>query len=296
MGNDLVVHGVSDLAQMAETFAKSGLFGIKTIEQGIALMLIAQAEGLHPAVAARDYDIIQGRPALKARAMLSRFQSSGGKLEWIERSDTAAEAQFSHPCSPKPISVRWDMERAKLAGLGGKENWRKFPRQMLSARVISEGVAACYPMATSGLYVPEEVEDFDAGFQKAKPANTPKPKEPEKKPAAPPVEDAHVIETSQTPQNEAQKPPEAKSSTEQPKTPPSPPNAKSEQSAGDVAAEIAKIRKLAHDCGIRTGDEFAGVISGFIGRPADKTTDLNAAERIKAIEGLEAMKGVVSNG
>lgn len=188
------------------------------------------------------------------------------------------------------------MERAKLAGLGGKENWRKFPRQMLSARVISEGVAACYPMATSGLYVPEEVEDFEQGFQKAKPANQPKAKEPEKKPAAPPVEDAQVIEQPQTHQDDPPKTPEGKTSTEQPKAPPSPPNAKSEQSAGDVAAEIARIRKLSAECGIRTTDEFAGVISGFVGRAVSKTTDLNAAERIKAIEGLEAMKGVVSNG
>ena len=170
----------SDLEKMALAVAKSGLFGIKTPEQGIALMLIAQAEGLHPALAARDYDIIQGRPALKARAMLSRFQMSGGIVDWRERSDTAAEAAFSHPQSPSPVIVRWDMERAQKAGLGGKDMWRKFPRQMLSARVISEGVATCYPAATSGLYVPEEISDFDDA-----PAKAPQKKPPVKNESIP---------------------------------------------------------------------------------------------------------------
>jgi hypothetical protein len=67
-----------EMKGMADAIAKSKLFGMQTPEQVLALMAIAQAEGLHPAMAARDYHIIQGRPALKADAMLARFQSAGG--------------------------------------------------------------------------------------------------------------------------------------------------------------------------------------------------------------------------
>ena len=62
--NDLIP--VSDLDRMATAMVGSKLFGLTTKEQALALMLVAQAEGLHPATAARDYHIIQGRPALKA--------------------------------------------------------------------------------------------------------------------------------------------------------------------------------------------------------------------------------------
>jgi hypothetical protein len=53
------------------------------------------------------------------------------------------------------------MARATKAQLGGKDMWKKYPRQMLRSRVVSEGVRTVYPGATSGLYVPEEVRDFD---------------------------------------------------------------------------------------------------------------------------------------
>jgi hypothetical protein len=39
--------------------------------------------------------------------------------------------------------------------------YKKYPRQMLRSRCVSEGVRTVYPAATSGMYVPEEVQDFD---------------------------------------------------------------------------------------------------------------------------------------
>lgn len=156
-----VEYGINTLEIMGKYIAQSGLFGIKSADQAIALMLIAQAEGYHPAMAARDYDIIQGRPALKAKAKLARFQKSGGIIRWIERTEAKASATFEHPASPQKITVTWTMKEAAVAGLGTKEMWKKYPRQMLSARVISEGVDASYPDAGGLLYVPEEVMDFE---------------------------------------------------------------------------------------------------------------------------------------
>ena len=156
----------SDIERMGMALAKSQLFGVKTPEQAIALMLVAQAEGLHPATAALEYDIIEGRPALKSQAMLSRFLKAGGKVQWHEHSDTRVAATFSHAAGGS-IDVDWDLERANMAGLAGRNNWRKFPRQMLRARVISEGVRAVYPVATGGMYVPEEVQDFKPEAQSA---------------------------------------------------------------------------------------------------------------------------------
>jgi hypothetical protein len=161
MSNDITQVSISDIERMALAVAKSGMFGVRTPEQATALMLIAQAEGLHPAIAARDYHVIQGRPALRADAMLARFQAAGGRVEWLEHSDTKVSARFSHP-SGGSVVIDWTFERAKNAGLTGKETWRAYPRQMLRSRVISEGVRAVFPGVAVGTYTVEEVQDMSA--------------------------------------------------------------------------------------------------------------------------------------
>lgn len=184
MSNDLIAISIPDIEKMAAAVAKSQLFGMKTQEQAMALMLIAHAEGRHPALAARDYDIIQGRPAKKAEAMLRDFLGAGGKVEWEEMSARRAAATFSHP-QGGTIKIEWTIDMAmaittwskeagKMVPLGNKDNWRNYPRQMLRSRVVSEGVRAIYPTATSGMYVPEEVRDFDEPKRPMKDVTPPK--------------------------------------------------------------------------------------------------------------------------
>jgi hypothetical protein len=149
-----------DIERLASSIAQSGLFGIKTKDQAIVLMMIAHAEGRHPALAARDYDIINGRPAKKAEAMMRDFLEAGGKVEWHQLSDTIADATFTHPQTGS-VRIDWDMERARTA-FGTKDMYKKFPRQMLRSRVISEGVRTLWPLATSGFYEPGEAADIPA--------------------------------------------------------------------------------------------------------------------------------------
>ena len=150
---------VGDLQTMAGALAKSGLFGVKTADQALALMLVAQAEGRHPGSVASDYHIIQGRASLKSDAMLARFQQAGGRVEWHDHTNESVSATFSHP-QGGALRIDWDMARAKAAGLGTKDNWKSYPRQMLRARVISEGVRAVFPAVLNGMYAPEEVQEF----------------------------------------------------------------------------------------------------------------------------------------
>ena len=157
MATDLIPY--SDMERMATVIAQSGLFGIKTPTQALALMLIAQAEGLHPATAARDYHVISGRPALKADAMLSKFQAAGGKVQWHEYTDVSVSATFSHP-QGGAVKIGWTIDQASRAGLTGRDVWKQYPRAMLRARVISEGIRTVYPGVLAGMYTPEEVGDI----------------------------------------------------------------------------------------------------------------------------------------
>jgi len=47
-----------------------------------------------------------------------------------------------------------------MGAKGVKDNWRKFPKAMLRARVISDAVRTLKPEIIFGYYTPEEVEDF----------------------------------------------------------------------------------------------------------------------------------------
>lgn len=148
-----------DMQQMAVAMATSKLFGMKSESEVLALMLVAQANGQHPAAAARDYDIIQGRPAKKSEAMLRDFIAAGGAVQWHQLDNERADATFSHP-QGGTLRMDWDMARARAAGLAAKDMYKKFPRQMLRARVISDGVRTIFPAATGGMYTPEEARDI----------------------------------------------------------------------------------------------------------------------------------------
>ena len=157
MANELTL---TDMGNMAKAFAQSGFFGYKNSSEAFTLMCLAQANGLHPAKAAERYHIIQGRPAMKADAMLAAFQESGGKVRWVKRTEKECTLHLSHPQGGE-LDVTWSIDRATKAGLTGKSTWKQYPTQMLSARCVSEGVRALYPACLCGMYTPEEVADFD---------------------------------------------------------------------------------------------------------------------------------------
>lgn len=160
MSNEIAVYALQDMQVMADAVAKSGLFGMKSHDQALALMLVAQAEGQHPATITQDYDIIQGKACRKTHSVLARFQQMGGKVEWHELTDLIADATFSHIAGGS-LRLQWTFDQAKKAGLTNKDNWKNYPRAMLRARVIAEGVRAVYPAAIGGMMIAEEAADTD---------------------------------------------------------------------------------------------------------------------------------------
>ena len=158
----LQVVSLSDVTVMARAVAASGLFpGARTPEAALTLMLVAQSEGLHPMQALRRYHVIEGRPAMSSEAMLAAYQAAGGRITWTVTTDTECSAVFESPGTGGPLTVRWTLDDAKRAGVAAKQNWTRYPRQMLRARVVSEGVRASMPGVVLGMYTPEEVADFD---------------------------------------------------------------------------------------------------------------------------------------
>ena len=145
---------------MAKSASASKLFSAKAEEQVFTLMLIAQAENIHPMKALMAYDIIQGQPALKASEALARFMDCGGKIKWIKSDSESAKAEFTHPSSGS-FEYEYTVQDATEAGLINKDNWKKNLKAMLRARCTSAGIRMSYPRCLNNMYTADEVQDFD---------------------------------------------------------------------------------------------------------------------------------------
>lgn len=160
----------SEMEGMASYIVRSKLFGAKDESQAMSLMLLAQAEGLHPMTAIQDFDIVQGRPARKTHSILARFQAAGGSVAWEEINATRACGTFSHKQGGS-LRVEWTFEQAKKANLTNKDNWKNYPQAMLRARCIAEGIRAVFPGAIGGMLTVEEAQDVEPVQQPMKDIN-----------------------------------------------------------------------------------------------------------------------------
>lgn len=84
---------LTDLQTMAAAIASSKMFGVKTPDEALTLMLLCQAENLHPVMAFRRYHIIDGRPSMRADALQGEFEKTGAIL-WHSRTEQECAATF----------------------------------------------------------------------------------------------------------------------------------------------------------------------------------------------------------
>jgi hypothetical protein len=299
---------MSEVKEMAAAACKSGLFGLPSAEAAMALMLLCQSEGIHPMQALKRYHIIKGRPAMRADSMLAEFQRMGGKVEWLERTDKVVSAMFTHEASGS-CKFEWTIEMAKTAGLIGNPTWQKFPRQMLTARVISEACRTMLPGVVCGIYTPEEVADFDEPAPRQKSsrgsAETTRPAVVKNEPTKIPVEDVAVEIQAE----EIERPtladrtigdhkPADEFSPEDavvvdpiPEVKPAarPVKAEAVIPAKQIAEELKQIRQLAIDAGALNQDEIRKLVGDIVGRAIGSATELSDSERTQVIDALKSM-------
>ncbi len=177
-GNLSVYSKINDPIQamqvMGEMIAGSGMFGCTKTEQGMVLAMQCLAEGKAPLELAKTYHIIEGKLTMRADAMLGRYLASGGKVKWTERSDKRVAATWI--CDGNEVEIAVTIEEMTKNGVAVgnngklKTNWQRFPRQMLTARNISEAIRLLMPQIVAGIYTPEEVSDFSNNERQVLPA------------------------------------------------------------------------------------------------------------------------------
>lgn len=126
----------------------------------MATILVGHELELSAMTSLQKIHVIEGRPTLSAEVMTGIVMSHGHEV-WVEESSaTRVTVCGQRKGSTHVQRVTWTMDDAQRAGLAGKQNWRKYPRQMLSARARAEMCRLLAPDVLAGIaYSKEEVED-----------------------------------------------------------------------------------------------------------------------------------------
>lgn len=147
----------TEAMSIGKAFAESGMFpDIKSAAQAIVKIQAGQEIGIPPFAAMSGIHIIQGKPTIGAGVMASCVKGSG-KYDYrvMESSETICSIDFFQG-KEKIGNSTFTIADAKKAGT---KNLDKFPKNMLFARAMSNGVKWFTPDVFAGpVYTPEEFD------------------------------------------------------------------------------------------------------------------------------------------
>ena len=164
-GSDLTVRyplpHAADLQQLGALVASSAYFSDAREAAQAAVKIMAGAElGIGPIASMRGIDIIKGEVSLSAGMVAAMVRRSGVYDYRVERWDNeACEIVFTRNRRPLTPSSVFTLADAEQAGLRG-DNYRKFPRNMLFARAMTNGARVhCPEVFVGAVYTPDELVD-----------------------------------------------------------------------------------------------------------------------------------------
>jgi hypothetical protein len=159
-----IVKSTTDALTIGETFYKSGMFSdIKSAQQAVVKIMAGAEMGISPFASMAGIHIIQGKPTIGAGLMAARVKGFG-KYDYkvIEHNEKVCSIEYFQGKESIGVST-FTLEDAKKAGT---KNLDKFPKNMLFARAMSNGVKWYTPdIYEAPVYVPEEMEHITEDVQ-----------------------------------------------------------------------------------------------------------------------------------
>jgi len=156
-----IIKSYSDVESVAKAMVASGFFTDATkVSQAIVKIMAGNEIGIGPFGSMNGIHIIQGKPAFGANIMASKVKSSGRyNYRVTEMSDTICTIEFMEHFNGSWQAVGVSSFSRDDAKKAGTKNLDKFPRNMLFARAMSNGVRWYCPDVMNGstVYTPEEL-------------------------------------------------------------------------------------------------------------------------------------------
>lgn len=152
--------GLGDIMQLGDVFKASGYFrDVRDQAQAVVKILYGQELGFSPVVAMMGIHIIEGKPALSSN-LLGAMVKRSGKYDYRVKTLTDTECVLEFAQGNKTTGVSsFSIQDAQRAGvIRPSSGWTKYPRNMLFARALSNGVKLyCPDLSVCPIYVPEEL-------------------------------------------------------------------------------------------------------------------------------------------
>jgi len=253
------VHQGSDLEALGNLLASSGFFqDSRDAAQAAVKVLAGQELGFGPIAAMTGIYIVKGRVTLSANLMAAAIKRHPRyDYRVVELTDERAEIAFFQEGEQIGTS-EFSMDDAKRAGLAGGENYRKFPRNMLMWRALSNGAKFYCPDAFSGapVYTPDELGaevDPETGeivevenLSEATPEPVKKSRKPKEEPPPPSLSERHAISAEREREAEKNGKPEPEPEPERltPEPPPDPVDEAKEEFVEDRQINEEELGKL----------------------------------------------------
>lgn len=148
--------GYSTTLKIAETLVKSGVLprGIDNPFKAFAIIQKGREIGVGPMRALTGIALIEGKPTVSPELKLEQFRQRGGRVKWVKSDNTVAHLYLKAPNGDEHEEIV-TLDDMKLAGVAGKDNWRKYPKSMLRARAVGFGLRALGE--GDGSYTPDEL-------------------------------------------------------------------------------------------------------------------------------------------
>lgn len=161
MTNNKLMPTDLNITSLGQIFAQSGFFqDAREAAQAVVKILAGQELGLPPVASMTSINIIKGKVSLSAVAMATVLKRYGDYDYRVrQHDDTACQIEYFYKGESLGIS-EFTVEDAKQAGLfQAQPNYKKYPRNMLFARAMSNGIRWYCPEVLGGpAYTPGELE------------------------------------------------------------------------------------------------------------------------------------------
>lgn len=143
-------------------FVPKGLRG--SVEATAAAILTGRELGLSPMNSLANIFVVQGRPAMYARAMVALVLSHGHEIERTAATEQAVTVRARRKGSQNWQTFEWTIARAQKAGYASNALYGKDPIAMLTAKAQTEACRTMFADVLSGMAATsvEEIELNDA--------------------------------------------------------------------------------------------------------------------------------------
>lgn len=142
------------VALLAEKLARTEFVpkGLRGRPEAVAACILWGVEvQIGPMQALDGIDVIDGKPNVSAELMRALVLRAGHEIWAVESSSNAVTMAGRRSGSSQTTTVSWTLADARQAGLLAKENWRKYPRSMLTNRATTELCRLVFPDVLAGL-------------------------------------------------------------------------------------------------------------------------------------------------